>query len=83
MKREKDMIKRWNNKKQQQLHGMKKRTERLDFINKQLNKENHAMDEFDNVDQAMKNYYYITGKQLEDLPPKPTLSDFYIPSDEK
>ena len=28
----------------------------------------------------MKQYYYITGKQLDPLPPEPKLSDYYAPS---
>ena len=60
-----------------------KRTERLDFINKELKKQHHAMEEFDDADIAMKHYFYITGKQLPDLPPKPTLSDFYTPSEDQ
>ena len=60
-----------------------KRTQRLDFINEQLKKEHHAVDEFSDADTAMKNYYYITGKQLPALPPKPTLSDFYTPSEDQ
>jgi len=58
----------------------KKRMQRLDFINRQLQKEHHAQQTFDNVDQAMKQYYYTTGKQLDSLPPEPKLSDFYTPS---
>ena len=42
----------------------KKRTERLDFINEEIQKEHHAAQTFDDVDQAMKQYYYITGKPL-------------------
>ena len=43
------------------------------------------MQTFDDVDQAMKQYFYITGKQLPSdlttpLPPEPKLSDFYAPS---
>ena len=51
--------------------------QRLDFINEQLQKEHHAVQTFDDVDQAMKQYYYVT------LPPKPTLSDFYTPSEDQ
>ena len=40
----------------------KKRTERLDFINKEIQKGNQAAQTFDDVDQAMKQYYYIIGK---------------------
>ena len=31
----------------------------------------------------MKHYFYITGKKLSDLPPKPSLSDFYTPSEDQ
>lgn len=61
----------------------KRRTQRLDFINEQLQKEHHAVQTFDDVDQAMKEYYYITGKDLQALPPRPVLSDFYTPSEEQ
>ena len=60
----------------------KERTQRLDFINEQLQKEHHAVQKFDDVDQAMKQYYYITGKDLQ-LPPKPKLSNFYNPSEDQ
>ena len=42
----------------------KKRTERLDFINEKMQKERHAVQTFDDVDQAMKQYHYATGKNL-------------------
>ena len=61
----------------------KERTQRLDFINEQLQKEHHAVQKFDDVDQAMKQYYYITGKELPELEPEPTLSDFYTPSEDQ
>ena len=61
----------------------KERTQRLDFINEQLQKEHHAEQEFSDVDTAMKQYYYITNKQLTPLSPKPTLSDFYTPSEDQ
>ena len=57
-----------------------KRTQRLDFINEEIQKEHHAEQTFDNVDQAMKQYYYITGKKLDPLPQEPKLSDYYAPS---
>ncbi|CAC5405718.1 unnamed protein product [Mytilus coruscus] len=57
----------------------KKRIQRLDFVNEQLQKEHHAEHTFEDVDQAMKQYYYITSKQLTPLLPKPKLSDFYTP----
>ena len=61
----------------------KERTQRLDFINEQLQKEHHAEQEFSDVDTAMKQYYYITGKELPELGPEPTLSDFYTPSEDQ
>ena len=57
-----------------------KRTQRLDFINEQIQKVHHAEQTFDDVDQAMKQYYYITGKRIDPLPPEPKLSDYYTPS---
>ena len=42
----------------------KKRMQRLDFINDEIKKEHHAVQTFDDVDQAMKQYHYITGKSL-------------------
>ena len=54
-----------------------KRMQRLDFINEQKQKEHHAEQTFDDVDQAMKQSYDITGKQLDPLPPEPKWSDYY------
>ncbi|CAC5416058.1 unnamed protein product [Mytilus coruscus] len=61
----------------------KRRIQRLDFINEQLQKEHHAEHTFEDVDQAMKQYYYITSKQFTPLSPKPKLSDFYTPSEDQ
>ena len=58
----------------------KQRMQRLDFINEEMQKEHHPVQTFDDVDQAMKQYYYITGKYLSPLPPEPKLNDFYTPS---
>ena len=41
------------------------------------------MQTFEDVDQAMKQYYYLTGKSLDPLPPEPKLSDFYSPSSDQ
>ena len=30
----------------------------------------------------MQQYFLVTGRQLEPLPPKPVLSDFYVPSED-
>ena len=61
----------------------KKRMQRLDFISEQIKKEHHAVQTFEDVDQAMKQYYYLTGKTLDPLQPEPKLSDFYSPSSDQ
>ena len=43
-------------------------------------KEHNAEKWFTDINSAMQQYFLVTGKQLEPLPPKPVLSDFYIPS---
>ena len=61
-----------------------KRTERIDFINETLKKEGHASQVFHDVNEAMKEYYLVTGKQdLEELEPEPKLSDYYTPSSDQ
>ena len=61
-----------------------KRNSRLDFMNEKLKKENKALSDEDNVEEAMKQYYYITGgDRLPELPPKPKFSDFYTPSEDQ
>jgi len=55
------------------------RTQRLDFINDELQKEHHSVQTFNDVDQAMKQYFYLTGKKLP-VETEPQLSDFYTPS---
>ena len=39
----------------------KQRRQRLDFINEEMKKRHHAVQTFEDVDQAIKQYYY-TGK---------------------
>ena len=57
--------------------------QRLDFINEEMKKEHHAEQSFEDVDQTMKQYYYITGKQLIPLPLEPKLKDYYTPSSDQ
>ena len=59
----------------------KKRTERLDFISEDLRRQGHAVQAFRSVDDEMREYANVTGKQLNPLGPKPQLSDYYRPSD--
>ena len=37
---------------------------------------------FTDLNSAMQQYFLVTGRQLESLPPKPVLSDFYVPSED-
>ena len=37
---------------------------------------------FADLNSAMQQYFIVTGRQLEPLPPKPVLSDFYVPSED-
>ena len=59
-----------------QIEWAKKRQERLDYINNQIIKECKAEKRFSDLNSAMQQYYIVTGRQLEPLPPKPVLSDF-------
>ena len=64
-----------------QIEWAKKRQERLDYINNQIIKERKAERRFTDLNSAMQEYFIVTGRQLEPLPPKPVLSDFYVPSE--
>ena len=64
----------------------RKRTERLDWLNSQMQRENHAVATFHNVDSAMREYAMVFGQEkaaaaAADLR-EPVLSDFYTPSDD-
>ena len=65
-----------------QIEWAKKRQERLDYINDQIIKERKAEKRFTDLNSAMQQYFIVTGRQLEPLPPKPVLSDFYVPSED-
>ena len=67
---------------QAQLLWVKKRQQRLDYINDEIAKEHKAEKRFADLNSAMQQYYIVTGRQLEPLPPKPVLSDFYVPSED-
>ena len=38
---------------------------------------------FTDLNSAMQHYILVTGRQLEPLPPKHVLSDFYVPSEDQ
>ena len=67
---------------QAQLLWAKKRQQRLDYINNEIAKERKAEKRFADLSSAMQQYFIVTGRQLEPLPPKPVLSDFYVPSED-
>lgn len=60
----------------------RQRLAQLDFINTKLKLEGHASHTFKDVDNAIKEYYLVTGEQLPKLPP-PKFSDFYRPSEKQ
>ena len=58
-----------------QIEWAKKRQERLDYINMvQIIKERKAEKRFTDLNSAMQEYFMVTGRQLEPLPPKPFFS---------
>ena len=67
---------------QAQIEWAKKRQERLDYINNEIMKERKAEKRFADLNIAMHQYFLVTVMQLEPLPPKLTLKDFYVPSED-
>ncbi len=68
-----------------QAQWAEQRTERLDFINNEIRKQNHAAKTFDDVDDAMREYNAFTApatgaQRLQSMGEEPKLSDFYTPS---
>ena len=59
-----------------QIEWAKERQERLDYINNEIVKEHKAEKRFMDLNAAMQQYFPVTGRQLEQLPPKPVLYDF-------
>ena len=45
-------------------------------------KEHKAEKLFTDLNSAMQQYFLVSGMQLEPLPPKSVLSDFYVPSED-
>ena len=62
-----------------QIEWAKKRQERLAYINNEIVKEHKAEKRFTDLNSAMQQYFIVTGRQLEPLPPKTVLSNFYMP----
>ena len=70
-----------------QTEWSRKRTERIDWINEELRRQNHAVQTFHDVDAAIREYSQVFGeaksKTLDPLGPEPQLSDFYTPSNDQ
>ena len=52
------------------------RLQRIDYINDQLKKQNHAQKTFEDVDEAMIEYYNVTKIKLDPFPEEPRLKDY-------
>ena len=66
-----------------QIEWAKKIQEQLDYINNEIMKERKAENRFTDLNTAaMQQYFIVTSMRLEPLPPKPVLSDFYVPSED-
>ena len=63
-----------------QTKSSRKRTERVDWISEDLCSQGHAIQTFQDVDDAMREYSRVTRTKLEPLGPEPKLSDFCVPS---
>ena len=66
-----------------QIEWIKKRQERLDYINNKMMEEHKTEEGFTDLNSAMQQYFLVTGRQSEPLPPKPVLSDFYVPPEDQ
>ena len=66
------------------MEWVRKRQERLDYINNQIMKQRKAEKRFVDLNSAMQQYFIVTGRRLEPLPQfsLPVLSDFYVPSED-
>ena len=64
-------------------HWNKKRIERIDNINETLKKEQHSVATLKDVNQAMQEYFIVTGQKLNQLGPEPHLFDFYKPNEDQ
>ena len=65
------------------MNGVKKRQQRLDFINERLQIEKQGKEYIKNIDAGIEAYYGATGVKLPPLLPKSHKSDFYQASDQQ
>ena len=66
-----------------QVEWAHKRQERIDFINNQLRLERKAKTKFTELNDAIREYHGVLGRELPPLPREPVLSNFYTPTDEQ
>lgn len=71
-----------------QAQWSRRRTERLDWINEELRRQNHSVQTFHDVDAAIREYARVFPSgahqhNLDPLGPEPQLSDFYTPSSDQ
>ena len=60
-----------------------KRALTLDFLNDELRKKQQAVSDFQNIDEALEAYNELYPEESKiEIPKKPVLSDFYVPTDE-
>ena len=64
-----------------QIEWAHKRQQRIHFINNQLRLERKAETKFTELNDAMREYHEVIGRELP--PREPVLSDFYTPTDEQ
>ena len=55
-------------------------TRTINYINNEIMKEHKAEKRFTDINAAMQQYFLVTARQLEPLPPKSVLSNFYVSS---
>ncbi len=55
----------------------------LEYVNYQLKMQQDAISNFNDIDSALVRYNELFPENKIELPDKPKLSDYYIPSDEK
>ena len=66
-----------------QAEWVKKRQERLDFINAKLRERDEAQKYISDINEGNRLFYLATKQHLSELGPRPKLSDFYVPSEKQ
>ena len=66
-----------------QLEWAHNQQQRIDFINNQLRLERKPEKKFTGLNDAMREYHEVFGRELPPMPREPVLSDSYTPTDEQ